>query len=229
MQLREYLSILRRYWPLVALLPLLAGGLSLALALRRPPAYQAAAKLLVTQAPSDAAASAAPALEDGATWTTTEYILDDLPHVLQSVAFAEDVRAAMAAEGHPIEIVAIQTGLRPEVTHRAVYLVATAAAPDTAAALLRSAVAALSAGGLKYWGRTPAGGLDVAVLDPPSAAAPVGGLRELVIDVGARVALALAAAVGLAFLLNALDDRLRSPGQAEQWTGARVIGVIPKD
>jgi capsular polysaccharide biosynthesis protein len=228
MQLREYLSILRRYWPLVALLPLLAGGLSLAVALRRPPAYQAAAKLLVTQAPSERDATL-PSLDDGATWTTTEYILDDLPHVLQSVAFAEDVHAAMAAEGYPIEIVAIQTGLRPEVTHRAVYLVATAAAPDTAAALLRNAVAALSAGGLKYWGRAPAGGLEVAVLDPPSAAAPVGGLRDLVIDVGARVALALAAAVGLAFLLNALDDRLRSPRQAEQWTGAPVIGLIPKE
>ncbi len=229
MQLREYLSILRRYWPLVALLPLLVGGLSLALALRRPPTYQASAKLLVTQAASDAASSAAPDLDDSATWTTTEYILDDLPHVLQSVAFAEDVRAAMAAEGYPIEILAIQTGLRPEITHRAVYLVATAATPDTAAALLRNAIAALSAGGLKYWGRAPAGGLEVAVLDPPSAGVPAGGLRELLTDVGARVALALAAAVGLAFLLNALDDRLRSPHQAEQWTGARVIGMIPKD
>jgi capsular polysaccharide biosynthesis protein len=228
MQLREYLSILRRYWPLVALLPLLAGGLSLALALRRPPLYQAAAKLLVTQAPSGADASL-PGLDDGATWTTTEYILDDLPHVLQSVAFAEDVRAAMAAEGYPIEVAAIQTGLRPEITHRAVYLVAVAPAPDTAAALLRNAVAALSAGGLKYWGRASAGGLEVAVLDPPSAAAPAGGLRDLLIDVGARLALALAAAVGLAFLLNALDDRLRSPRQAEQWTGAPVIGLIPKE
>src|SRR5690606_36472810 len=102
MQLREYLSILRRYWPLVALLPLLVGGLSLALALRRPPTHPASAKLLVTQAASDDASSAAPDLDDSATWTTTEYILDDLPHVLQSVAFAEDVRAAMAAEGYPI-------------------------------------------------------------------------------------------------------------------------------
>ncbi|NTU85085.1 MAG: hypothetical protein HGA45_37950 [Chloroflexales bacterium] len=51
MQLREYLAILRRLWPVVALLPLIVGGLSLASALGRPPAYQATARLLVTQAP----------------------------------------------------------------------------------------------------------------------------------------------------------------------------------
>jgi capsular polysaccharide biosynthesis protein len=44
-----------------------------------------------------------------------------------------------------------------------------------------------------------------------------------------RVALALAASIGLAFLVNYLDDRLRSPRQAEQWIGARVLGVIPKE
>ena len=228
MQLRAYLNILRRFWPLVALLPLLVGGLSLALGLRRPPAYQASARLLVTVAPS-ASAAPLPALDDGATWATSEYILDDLPFVLQSAVFAEDVRAAMAAAGYPLEIDAIQGGLRPEVTHRAVAITATAGTPELALALMRSAVATLQAGGLKYWGRAPAGGLKVAVLDPPAAAGRLGGLRELVLDVAARSLLALAAAVGLAFLLHALDDRLRSPGQAEQWTGARVIGVIPKE
>jgi uncharacterized protein involved in exopolysaccharide biosynthesis len=229
MQLRDYLTILRRYWPIILLLPLLTGALSLALALRRPALYQATAKLIVTQAPLDAAPPSDPDVDDGANWTTTEYILDDLPHVLQSVAFAEDVRAAMAAEGQPIEIPAIQGGLRPEVTHRAVYLVATASAPATAESLLRNAIASLAAGGLKYWGRAPSGGLQVAVLDPPTAAATVGSMRGLATDVGARVALALAAGMGLALLLNALDDRLRSSRQAEQWTGARVIGVIPKE
>jgi len=229
MQLREYLSILRRFWPLVALLPLLVGGLSLGLALRRPLAYQASARLLVTKALSAPAAAPQPALDDGATWATTEYILDDLPFVLHSATFAEDVRAAMAAEGYLIEIGAIQSGLSPEVTHRAVAITATAGTPELALALVRSAVTTLQTGGLKYWGRAPSGGLEVAVLDPPSAAGSLGGLRNLLLDVVARSLLALAAAVGLAFLLHALDDRLRSPRQAEQWTGARVIGVIPKE
>lgn len=229
MQLREYLSILRRAWPIVLLPPLIAGLVSLALALRQPTAYQAGARLLITQAPTGASPVPLPALDDGATWATTEYILDDLPFVVRSAAFAEDVSAIMAAEGYPLDPGAIPGALSAEVTHRAVYLTGTAAAPDTALALVRGAVAALQRGGLSYWGRAPSGGLQVAVLDPPVAAAPVAGLRDLALDVGLRILLALAAGVGLAFLLHALDDRLRSRSQAEAWTGARVIGVIPKE
>lgn len=230
MQLREYLSILRRFWPIVLLPPLIAGGLSLVLALGRPTGYLATARLIVTVAPPAAtAASPVPALDDGATWATTEYILDDLPFVMQSAAFAADVGPAMAAEGYPLDQGAIQGGLRPEVTHRAVYLTAAAATPETALALVRNAVATLQQGGLKYWGRAPQGGLEVAVLDPPAAAGRTGSLRDLVFDVAARALLALAAGVGLAFLLHYLDDRLRSPRQAEEWTGARVIGVIPRE
>lgn len=230
MQLLAYLAILRRSWLPVLLLPLLAGGLSLALALGRAPSYQATTTLLITQAPQPrSSASPVPDLDDGATWATTEYILDDLPFVLASAAFAADVGAAMAAEGYPVDPGAIQSGLRPEVTHRAVLLSATAGEPQQAAAMLRAAVAALQQGGLKYWGRAPAGGLQVAVLDPPGAAAPVGGLRALLREVGLRTALALAAGVGLAFLMHYLDDRLRSPRQAEDWVGARVLAVIPKE
>lgn len=232
MQLREYLSILRRLWPIVLLLPLIAGGLSLILALGRAPSYQAAARLIITQAPPQGAPAGPaplPALDDGATWATTEYILDDLPFVLQSAAFAADVAAATAAAGYPLDAGAIQGGLRPEVTHRAVYLIGTAASPEAALALVRGAVATLQAGGLKYWGRAPQGGLTVAVLDPPAPAGATTGLRDIALDVAARTLLALAAGVGLAFLIHYLDDRLRSRRQAEEWTGARVIGVIPKE
>ncbi len=229
MQLHEYLHILRRFWLLVVLLPLLAGGLSLALTLGRSPAYQAAARLIVTVAPPPAAGQALTALDDGATWTTTEYVLDDLPFVLQSATFAADVRATMSAEGYQLDPGAIQGGLRPEITHRSVYLTGTAATPELAAALVRAAVSTLQRGGLKYWGRASEGGLEVAVLDPPGNAAPTIGLRDVAQDAALRAALALVAGVGLAFLVHALDDRLRSARQAEQWTGAPVIGVIPRE
>lgn len=230
MQLREYLAILRRLWPLILMLPLLAGGLSLALALGRPPAYQSAATLLITVAPQQpSAASPLPDLNDSATWTNTEYVLDDLPFVLASATFAADVGGAMAAAGYPVDPAAIRTGLRAEVTHRAVYLTATAAGPEQAAAMLGGAIEALREGGLGYWGRAPSGGLVIAVLDPPGAAVAVGGLRSLVREVGLRTALALAAGVGLAFLVHYLDDRLRSPRQAEDWVGARVLAVIPRE
>lgn len=230
MHLYEYLSILRRYWLLVLLPPLIAGALSLALALGRAPAYQASALAMVSRAPLSAPApSPLPDVDERSTWMTTEYLLDDLPFVVGSAAFAADVQAALADEGYQIDVATIRGGVRADVTHRAVTFRAVADTPEAASAVLRATLATLQSGGLKYWGRASAGGLHVAVLDPPGEAAPVAGRREVLRDVALRVTLALAAGVGLAFLLNAFDDRLRSPRQAEQWLGVRVIGVIPKE
>ncbi len=229
MQLRAYLSILRRFWPLILLLPALAGGLSLGLALGRPTRYQASVRLMVARSLIDAGRAASlPDFNDSYAWTTTEFILDDLPLVVRSAAFAQDVRAAVAAAGHELDAGAIQAGLSAEVLHRSVSLSAVADTPEQAVALLGGAVAALQTQGLAYWGRG-AGGLDVAVIDPPQLAGSVGGLRAALVDAALRAALGLAVAVGLALLTHYLDDRLRSADQAEQWIGARVLASIPKE
>lgn len=230
MQLRAYISILRRFWPLLLLLPLLTGGLSLLLTVSRPPTYQATARLLVTQAPLPGATDASLAdLADGATWANSEYILDDLPAVLTSSSFAADVLPRLAAAGYSLDLAAIRAGLRVEVSHRSVTLRATATTASAAVALAETAVMVLRQGGLRYWGRTPAGGLWVAELDPPSAAIRLDGPRTLISEVGLRIALALAAAIGIAMFIHYLDDRLRSPQQAEEWVGVAVLAVIPKE
>lgn len=232
MQLREYLAILRRFWPLVLLLPLLAAGLSLAAALGQPTRYYAAARLMVTHTPlAPAAAADLPDYNNSFSWLTSEYVLDDLPQIVTSRIFADDVLPLVAAQGYTVEPMAIQTGLRAEVLHRSVMLSATADSPELAQAFVRAAAEALGTNGLKYWNRRPPDGpgLQVAVIDPPIGATPLSGMRDQILDVGLRTALALAAAVGLAFLLHYLDDRLRGPRQAEQWIGARVLGVIPKE
>lgn len=232
MQLREYLSILRRFWPLIVALPLLAGGLSLALGLGRPQPYQASARVMVSLQPLDADFNAElPDYNNNYSWLTSEYMLDDLPQVVNSVAFAEDVRAAAAEEGYSLQTEPIRTGLRAEVLHRSVVLVAVADSAEAALATVRGAIAALERNGLKYWNRAPGqgGGMYVAVLDPPGGVGLVGGTRDLLLDVGLRAGLALAAALGLALLIHYLDDRLRGPRQAEQWTGLNVLAVIPKE
>jgi hypothetical protein len=173
-------------------------------------------------------AASLPDFNDSYSWTTTEFILDDLPQVIGSAAFAADVQPAVAAAGLSVTPAAIQAGLHGEVLHRELFLTAVADRPELALAIARGAVGALQSQGLSYWGRGP-GGLDVATLDPPQAAGTVGGLSEKLINAALRAALGLAVAIGLALLINYLDDRLRSPAQAEQWTGARVLASIPKE
>ncbi len=225
MQLRAYLAILRRFWALILLLPLLAGGISLGLGLRQPARYQATVRLMVTRSLIDSAGGASlPDFNDSYSWTTTEFILDDLPLVIGSAAFAQDVAATVG----DLSPAAVQGGLSATVLHRAISLGATADTPEQALALLRASAEALHTRGLAYWGRG-VGGLNVAILDPPQAAGSVGGLRPALVSAAMRAALGLAVAVGLALLVNYLDDRLRSPAQAEQWTGARVLATIPKE
>lgn len=232
MQLRELIAIVRRFWPILLLLPLLAGGLSLFAALRRPVQYQASARLMVSQTPFDAAGAAElPDYNNSYSWLASEYILDDLPQVLNSLAFAEDVVQTLDAEGYGIAPEAVRGSLRAEVLHRSVLIVGSAATPEQALAVVRGAITTLQANGLKYWNRAPADGpgLQVAILDPATPGGPTSSLRAMLFDVGLRTALALAAAVALALLLHYLDDRLRSREQAEHWTGARVLAVIPKE
>lgn len=230
MQLRAYITILRRFWPLLLLLPLLTGGLSTLLVMNRPPTYQAITRLLVTQAPLPGATDASLAdLADGATWANSEYILDDLPAVITSRSFAADVLPQLAATGQSLDLAAIRAGLRVEVSHRSVTLSATATTAEAAVALAQTAVTVLRQGGLRYWGRTPAGGLWVAELDPPGVAIRLDGPRTLISEVGLRIALALAAAIGIAMFVHYIDDRLRSPQQAEEWIGVAVLAVIPKE
>jgi capsular polysaccharide biosynthesis protein len=229
MQLRAYLALIRRFWPLILLLPLVTGGLSIGLALRQPTRYQATTRLMIARSVIDTRATASlPDFNDSYSWNTTEFILDDLPQVIGSATFARDVQSAVAAAGISVAPEAIQSGLRAEVLHRSLYLTAVADTPALALAILQGAVGSLKSQGLSYWGREP-GGLDVATLDPPQAAGVVGGLSDKLINAAMRAALGLAVALGLALLINYLDDRLRSPAQAEQWTGARVLASIPKE
>lgn len=233
-QIIRYLAILRRFWVLVVVLPLLVGGASLARSLMQPPQYGSTARVLVTQTPHGTGGSIElPDLNLNYSWESSEFILDDLPQVLQSTTFAQDVREWLAQQGNNLDIATIRNGLDAENFHRTVTIVSAADTPDTAAHLLEGAIACLQKNGLRYWQRLPSGnagngsGLSVATLDPPAPAHRLNGLRPALLNGAMRAGLALAAAVGLAFLLHFLDDRLREPHQAEEWVGVPVVGVIP--
>ncbi len=229
MQLRAYLVLLRRFWPMILLLPLVTGGLSFGLSLRQPTRYQASVRLMIARSLIDAGhAASMPDFNDNYSWSTTEFILDDLPQVIGSTAFATDVQSAVAATGLSVDPAAVQGGLRAEVLHRELYITAVADTPDLALAITQSAVGMLQSQGLSYWGRSP-GGLDVATLDPPQLTGTIGGMANKLTNAAMRAVLGLAVALGLALLITYLDDRLRSPTQAEQWIGARVLASIPKE
>ncbi|NJO07593.1 MAG: hypothetical protein HC876_19910 [Chloroflexaceae bacterium] len=240
MQLKLYFAILHRFWWLVLGLPLLVGGISLLAELRQPVRYAATARVMVSQEPFAQLPENAPPVAEGDlftdfnlshSWLSSEYILDDMPQVVSSRMFADDVQALLTEQGYSIDAAVIYGSLHASVLHRAVTISASAATPEQAEVIVRGAVDVLNTNGLKYWDRSLEGdsGLRVGIIDPVSGAAPIQNTRRMVLNVGLRTALALGAAVGLIFLLYYLDDTLRDRQQIEEWLGVQVLGVIPKE
>lgn len=232
MHLRTYLSILRRYWMLVLALPILVGILSLVAQVRQPARYGCTARLMITQAPhSGEQVGTFPDFNMVSSWQSSEFIIDDMPQVISSMALAQDISQWLATQGVDVPPATVQAGLSAQTFHRSVTISSQADSPELAVQFIDGAIASLQANGLTYWNRPALNGtgLSVAVLNPPGQASALRTSRQILRAVGLRVALALVAGIGLAFLLHYLDDRIRDSSQVEEVLGLPVVGVIPKE
>ncbi|HEU4327194.1 MAG TPA: Wzz/FepE/Etk N-terminal domain-containing protein [Roseiflexaceae bacterium] len=201
MEIYHYFTIVRRRWPIVVVLPLLAGLLALAAALLQPPAYAASARVLVHRATAIEARAADPTVR------VDDTVTDDLPAILRGEQLAREVSEELARRGHTLEPAAVQASLSGEIDNRSVLLSARAGDPDTALAVLQTTIDLLRANGLRYWGaRTEPqeSGITLALLESPSAT-QLNGTRAVALSVGLRTLAGLGAGVGLAFLLHYLD------------------------
>lgn len=236
MQLRSSIAILWRYWYILVGLPALVAAISAATALTQPPRYTSQARIMVTLAPLAAPATTPngenlPDFNNNYSWLTSEYVLDDIPAVVTSRTFGEDVSTILAGDGRDVVPQLVQSSLFAEHTHRTVTLEAVTDDPALAPDLIDGSIRALQAYGLKYWNR-PAEegtGLSIAILDPVSDPLPTVSRRDMALGVVIRTALAAAAAVGIVFLLHYLDDRVRNRQQAEAWLELPIVATIPRE
>ena len=224
MELRRYWRIIRRRLWIIILLPLVVLGASLALRRPAPPLYQATVRLMVDVPPLP--------MEEGMDFDpryyaalATEYLVDDFSGFVTSQVVAESASARLAAQGITIPPGALQGSTSSEKIHRLVTLRVTWSDPDQALAIAQAAVDALQEESPKYFARLQAGTPQVSVIDKPSVV-PVGpGLRER-LDLPLRLGLALLAGLGLAFLVDYLDDTLHDAEDVEA-LGLAVLGEIP--
>lgn len=208
MEMYHYFTILRRRWPIVLVLPLLAGLLALAAALLQPPAYAASARLLVHRASAIEARAADPTVR------IEDTVTDDLPAIVRGEQLAREVADELARRGVVLAPAAVQASLSGEIDQRSVLLRARADDPDTALALLQTTIDLLRTNGLRYWGARTApqeSGITMALLESPTAT-QLNGARAIALSVGLRALVGLGAGVGLVFLLHYLDG-LRSAGR----------------
>jgi len=224
MELRQYGKIIRRHLWVVILLPLVV--LIAGLLFRSPPIplYQATVRLIIDVPPL-------PASEQGAfdpryyAALATEYLMDDFSGFVTGDVIAASVSRRLEGQGITVPPGVIQGSTSSEKVHRLLTLRITWRDPHEALAIAEATVEALREESPKYFARLLGQPPQISVFDGPKVV-PLGiPLRER-LDLPIRLLLGLIAGLGLAFLLDCLDDTIREAKEVEA-LGISVLGHIP--
>ncbi len=228
MELRQYGKIVRRHLWVVILLPLVA--LIAGLLFRSPsvPLYQATVRVTIGVVPSP---NTPPTGEDLYNYElASEYFADDFSEVVKSGAFAQDVSNRLRPQGVEVEPGAIQGFTVAQKQHRILSIIITWPDQGGVKAIAQATIAALEEESHKYFPQLGIAEAQLFVIDGPSIPgwAPVrlGPSLQERLDLPIRLLLGLIAGLGLAFLLDYLDDAIREAKEMEA-LGIPVLGRIP--
>ncbi len=156
------------------------------------------------------------------TWLTAEYLLDDLSEVIKSRRFADDV-ATVA--GIAVPPGAIQSATYAGKLHRILSVTVTWPDPDQLTEIGSAITTILTENADIYFAQLGTEDALISVIDPPSVY-PIGQSLTDRLDLPLRIILALAIGIGLAFLLDYVDDRVQARGHVES-LGIDVLAEIP--
>jgi capsular polysaccharide biosynthesis protein len=231
MELRDYLAIIHRRWPIVAVLTLLALVAAAVFAVQGPRSYEATTRLAVSVGtmPVDVDPvenrSPYPYFREYYSWLASEYFADDLSEIIKSGAFAADVAASL---GQGPASATVKDVVRVRKTHRILEITVQAGTPDEASRFGMAIANVVQTQGSKYLAQlaTPQPMGQVVLIDPPTVrASTTTGSRWL--DLALRGGLGLLVGLLLAVVLEYLDSRLRTAREVEQYLGLPVLGEIP--
>jgi capsular polysaccharide biosynthesis protein len=222
MELRAYGAVLKRHARLIGLITLATLVISAGMALRGPSAYTASMRLAISVVP-DPRVGDFFKFDSYYSVLTSEYLADDLSELLRSEAFAADVSAEM---GNTVEPEAIVNLTRTKKTHRLLDVQIASSDPQTAMVIAEAYERVLNTKLGEYLAFLQANNGYVRIVNRPK----VGRTNTLPLtaaEIGLRTMAGLLGAVGLAFLLEYVDDRLRDRRQVETFLGTTVLAEIP--
>lgn len=222
MELRRYWSILRgRMWVVVVLTGL-ALVFSVVFKPEYPESYQAQVRLAVKpNSQTSAGGNYYSAVYYD--YLASEYLVDDIAATVESGAFLADVQERLKDRPGGPPVGAITT----KKMHRVLTIEVVSSRMADALDIARTAGEVLSEPEAKYWKQLGASSVDVAVIQPAVIVAAPGEKRTL-LDIGVKTLLGLIVGVGLAFLLDYLDDTLQTRGDVEM-LGLPLLGEVPRE
>jgi len=213
-------SILRRRWPLLVVLPLLAlviAGVNYA---TTPRVYTATGRVTVTdQSPPPGE----PLYAEYYRNLSSEAATDDLTKIATGSVFMDDVTARLQAAGNPVPEKDVRAAINSARVFRILTLTATANDHGRAVVIARAGLDTLVAKSPSYFPNRP---VKVDIIDLPTEAS-VSTLKARVLALGTVLAALIAAAL-IALIVERFDPRLYDRRDVEDVLGVPVLGTIPR-
>jgi capsular polysaccharide biosynthesis protein len=227
MELRTYWRIILRRWWLPVGLAVVVGILTLVMQKPwqpRPATYSATMRFNVGLQPERI--PGVYTYDRYYTMLTSEYLVDDLGEIVRSQLFATAVSQRLAGQGISVPAGAIGASTQPGKLHRILTVNVSWGNEAQLRAIADAVAATLTERSADFFGQFSAEEADIRLIDPPAIGRVVRSAREQ-LDLPLRILLALAAGIGLAFLLDYLDDSVRDRTDLER-LGLPVLGEVPR-
>ncbi len=227
MELRAYWAVIMRRWWLPIGLALLVAALALIVQRPwqpRPVSYSASMRFNVGIQPERI--PGVYTYDRYYTMLTSEYLVDDLGEIVRSQVFAGAVSQRLADQGITVPAGAIGASAQPGKLHRILTISINWPHEDELRAIANAVTATLTDSTADFFGQFSADEADIRLIDPPVVGIVGRPAREQ-LDLPLRILLALAAGLGLAFLLDYLDRSIRDRADVEK-LGLPILAEIPR-
>ncbi|MFC1976090.1 hypothetical protein ACFLXQ_06810 [Chloroflexota bacterium] len=227
MELKKYWHIIwQRIWIPVLLL-IVVGGVSLLTQQTPPSTYSTTMRFTVGVKPQEVADQYS--YDSYYAWLSSEYLADDMTAIVSSQAFAADVNQRLTEMGSAAQISPGSIGgvTIAEKQHRILRLNMGWGNDTELVEIAQAVVTVMEQDSPKYLTQLGTPGALIKVIDPPSSPARNSVSLTQRLDLPVRLLLALAAGLALIFLLDYLDDSVRSKAELEAM-GISVLAEVPK-
>ncbi|MGD2145982.1 MAG: hypothetical protein PVH41_04755 [Anaerolineae bacterium] len=223
MELRTYAKILLRRWWLV-MAPVIVVVVYV-VATMAPPAtsYQVVMRYAAGSMPAGTSLD----YDRYYPWLTSEYIANGLADIAETGVFAQAVADRLGDSGVDTTAGAVRSAIVTDNAQSILVVYITWPDPQQLLALAEAVTEELTQDGSDYFPQLA--GLEPAIrlLDPPTPAPLPASLRVQLMGPAIRIAVALFAGLGLAFLWHYLDPTVRELEELEEM-GWEVLASIPR-
>ncbi|MGI8854163.1 MAG: hypothetical protein ACR2JW_00300 [Thermomicrobiales bacterium] len=221
LRLPRFWAVVRRRWPVLVILPLLALGLAAYTYKQTAKSYTAVGEATVTSiAPQPPTPQG---YDNYYRDLASEATSDDLVRVVPGSVFTQAVSKRLQAKGQNYSPSEVQVALTASRVFRALTVNATSSDPNRAVAIDQAALDELAENGPSYFPIRP---VQLSIINYPTSAAAK-SLKSGVLAAGTFLA-GLLAAAAIALIVELFDTRLHDRREIEDQLGVPVVGTIPR-